>query len=215
VQKNKKSREYEPSEGPIIKQIKYSRILDVLMEQKNNILNDNFGKKTAETTAKEIIYTLCKNTFKIENSFDDFSNDIINILSQLSEKLNNENNFKNSQKNKEFIDIFKITLDISKKIDNLISGNEIKLNFEDAKFLEDDKWNLDIDYISRYPHLIYILNKYEGIYDDIKELYKINIFKPEEDKIPFWLILLRLLSNKNNIEVDYNIESNILSKKNF
>ena len=211
--KNKKSREYEPSEGPIIKQIKYSRILDVLMEQKNNILNDNFGKKTAETTAKEIIYTLCKNTFKIENSFDDFSNDIINILSQLSEKLNNENNFKNSQKNKEFIDIFKITLDISKKIDNLISGNEIKLNFEDAKFLEDDKWNLDIDYISRYPHLIYILNKYEGIYDDIKELYKINIFKPEEDKIPFWLILLRLLSNKNNIEVDYNIESNILSKK--
>ena len=87
------------------------------------------------------------------------------------------------------------------------------MNYEDAKFLEDDKWNLDIDYISRYPHLIYILNKYEGIYDDIKELYKINIFKPEEDKIPFWLILLRLLSNKNNIEVDYNIESNILSKK--
>jgi len=43
--KNKKTKDYEPNEGPIIKQIKYNRIIDVLMVQKTNILNDNFGKK--------------------------------------------------------------------------------------------------------------------------------------------------------------------------
>ena len=52
------TKEYEPYEGPILKQIKYSRILDVLLGNKINILNDNFGKKTAEESAKEIIYTL-------------------------------------------------------------------------------------------------------------------------------------------------------------
>jgi len=43
--KNKKTKDYESNEGPIIKQIKYNRIIDVLMAQKTNILNDNFGKK--------------------------------------------------------------------------------------------------------------------------------------------------------------------------
>ena len=61
--KQKNKSDYEQFEGPIIKPISYKRILEVLMEQKN-ILNDNFGRKLAIESAKEIIYTLSKATLR-------------------------------------------------------------------------------------------------------------------------------------------------------
>ena len=62
--------------------------------------------------------------------------------------------------------------------------------------------------------MIYILNKYEGLYDDLKEFCKIpKDPNDESNSIPYWLILLRLLANRENIEVDYNQEYNSLSKR--
>ena len=206
--KNKKADEYEIYEGPIIKLIKYNRIMDVLKEQKNNILNDNFGQKNAKTTAIQIIYTLSKNTFTIKESFDVFEQNIDDILSNLAKN--------NTQENKEFINIFKITLDIAKKIDEINKSEKIELNLEDTKFIDEYDWYQNIDYTTQYPHLIYILNKYDGIFDDIKELYKKDSFNKNNLKnqisIPYWLILLRLLTYKDNIEIDYYQENNILSK---
>ena len=197
--KNKKADEYEIYEGPIIKLIKYNRILDVLKEQKNNILNDNFGQKNAKTTAIQIIYTLSKNTFTINESFDVFEQNIDDILSNLAKN--------NTQEKKEFINIFKITLDIAKKIDEINKSEKIELNLEDTKFIDEYDWYQNIDYTTQYPHLIYILNKYDGIFDDIKELYKKDSFNKNNLKnqisIPYWLILLRLLTYKDNIEIDY------------
>ena len=207
--KNKKTRDYEPNDGPILKQIKYGRILDVLLSKNNNILNDDYGKKTAQKTAIEIIHTLCKNTFKMSFSFDEFEQDIDNKLNQFKIQ-----NTENKQKIIDFVEIFKITLDIARKIDELNSKENIKLKFDDVNFLKEDKdykWYQDIVYSSKYPHLIYILNKYEGLYDDLKEFCKIP--KDETNCIPYWLILLRLLANKENIEVDYNQENNNLSKR--
>ena len=207
--KNKKTRDYEPYEGPILKQISYGRILDVLLSQKIQILNDDYGKKTAQKTAIEIIFTLIKNTFDIKFSFDEFEQDTDNLLNKLKDE-----NKENKQKIKEFVDIFKITLDIARKIDELNSKEKIKLTYDDVNFLKEDKdykWYRDIDYTTKYPHLVYILNKYEGLYDDLKEFCKIP--KDETDSIPYWLILLRLLANKENIEVDYNQENNNLSKR--
>ena len=204
-----KNKEYEPYEGPILKQIKYSRILDVLLGNKINILNDNFGKKTAEESAKEIIYTLSKNTFQIKESFDEFTTDIDNkIINLKTEPID-------TRKEKDFINIFKMTLDIAKKIDKINNSNDnVKLLFDDTIFFTDQKWYQNLDYTTKYPHLIYILNRYDGIYEDIIEIIKIKKtnFKTDENTIPFWLIILRLLSNIHNIEVDYNQENNELSK---
>lgn len=73
-----KNKEYEAFEGPILKQIKYNRILDVLLGNKNKILDDNFGEKLAEVSAKVIIFTLSKNIFKIEYKFNDIDNRLLN-----------------------------------------------------------------------------------------------------------------------------------------
>ena len=149
--KQKNKSDYEQFEGPIIKPISYKRILEVLMEQKN-ILNDNFGRKLAIESAKEIIYTLSKDRFEIKEDFDEFSKDIENKILNLK-----DNNDK--QKSKNFIAIFKMTLDIAKKIDDINKNNQnIKLLFDDTIFLKYQKWNEKLDYTSKYPYLVYILN---------------------------------------------------------
>ena len=74
------------------------------MEQKNNILIDNLGKKSAETTAIEIINFLRKNTFEIEKSFDKFSKDIDNILCDLLSQ--NDNYNKNNAQKKRNLSIY-------------------------------------------------------------------------------------------------------------
>ena len=58
--KNKKTKDYEPTEGPLLKQIKYNNMIDVLLSQKNIILNDDMGERTAEATAISIIYIYLK-----------------------------------------------------------------------------------------------------------------------------------------------------------
>ena len=64
--------DYEPFEGPIIKPISYNKILDALMAEKD-IFNDNFGRKLSIESAKEIIYTLSKDTPNIQESFVEFT----------------------------------------------------------------------------------------------------------------------------------------------
>jgi hypothetical protein len=124
-----KNKDYEPNEGPIIKQIKYSRLLDVLMAKKNKILDDDFGKKSAETSAKEIIYTLSIESFDVKDSFDEFTNDIENKILNLKDN-------KNIQKEKEFVNLFKMILNISKNIDRMNSNEiNIKLSFDDNALL--------------------------------------------------------------------------------
>ena len=54
--------------------------------------------------------------------------------------------------------------------------------------------------------------QYENLHDELNELYKKEGLINGNNKIPFWLILLRLLSNINNIYVDYKQENNDLSK---
>jgi len=199
-----KNKDYEPSEGPVIKQIKYSRLLDVLMAKKNKILDDDFGKKSAETSAKEIIFTLSIESFGIKDSFDDFTNDIENKILNLKDN-------KNTQKEKEFVNLFKMILNIAKNIDRMNSNEiNIKLSFDDILFLKEQKWYQDIKYTTTYPHLIYILNKYEKIYENINEIYKKDGgINEDNNTIPFWLILLRLLANIDNIEVEYNQDSDL------
>ena len=52
-----------------------------------------------------------------------------------------------------------MTLDISKTIDDINKNNQnIKLLFDDTIFLKYQKWNEKLDYTSKYPHLVYILN---------------------------------------------------------
>jgi hypothetical protein len=53
------------------------------------------------------------------------------------------------------------------------------------------------------------------MYNELIEIYKIHKKEKtmEVNKIPIWLILLRLLCNINNIEVDYKQENNDLSKR--
>ena len=211
--KNKKG-DYEPFQGPILKQIQYNRILDVLLVNKINLLNDERGKKLAETSAKEIIYDLSKNTFKIEESFDNFSENIDTKILELKDPTIK----RDTQKEKDFSNIFKITLDIARKIDKMNEKNNIELSYEDTDFLDDEKLEKiykNIENTTKYPHLIYILNKYEIMYDDLIEIYKIHKKekKLEINKIPIWLILLRLLCNINNIEVDYIQENSYLSKR--
>ena len=210
--KNKKSKDYEPKEGPILKQIKYNRILDALLSKKSDILNDDMGERTAEKTAAIIIYTLSRDRFHISDNYQEFSKNIDQKISQLSENNNKNEEIKDKQEEKQFINVFKMTLDIARKIDELNKKEKIKLSFDDLYIFKDDKWYQNLDYTTQYPHLIYILNKYEGIYEDIKEFCEM----PKEDEyysIPYWLILLRLLANRENIEVDYNLENNALSKR--
>ena len=211
--KNKKG-DYEPFQGPILKQIQYNRILDVLLANKINLLNDDRGRKLAETSAKEIIYDLSKNTFKIEESFDNFSENIDTKILELKD----QNIKRDIQKEKDFTKIFKITLDIARKIDKMNEKNNIELSYEDTDFLDDDKLEQiykNIENTTKYPHLIYILNKYELMYDDLIEIYKMHKKekKFEINKIPIWLILLRLLCNIDNIEVDYIQNNSYLSKR--
>ena len=109
------------SEGPILKQIRYERIIDVLISEKYNILNDNYGKKSALRTATEIIYTLCKNTFHIYDDLDEFEQNIDEKLKKLIDESEDKENGKpeNKQKIKDFVGIFTMTLDIARKIDEL------------------------------------------------------------------------------------------------
>ena len=96
-------------------------------------MNDNFGRKLAIESAKEIIYTLSKNRFEIKECFEEFSKDIENKILNLK-----DNN--NKQKSKNFIDIFKMTLDIAKKIDDINKNKQnIKLLFDDTIFLKYQK----------------------------------------------------------------------------
>ena len=130
--KQKNKSDYEQFECSIIKPISYGRMLEVLVEQKK-ILNDNFGRKLTIGSAKEIIYTLSKNRFEIKECFEEFSKDIENKILNLK-----DNNDK--QKSKNFIDIFKITLDIAKKIDDINKNKQnIKLLFDDTIFLKYQK----------------------------------------------------------------------------
>ena len=158
---------------------------------------------------KNLLKRLSKNTFQIKESFDEFKTDIDNkIINLKTEPID-------TRKEKDFINIFKMTLDIAKKIDKINNSNDnVKLLFDDTIFFTDQKWYQNLDYTTKYPHLIYILNRYDGIYEDIIEIIKIKKtnFKTDENTIPFWLIILRLLSNIHNIEVDYNQENNELSK---
>ena len=60
--------------------------------------------------------------------------------------------------------------------------------------------------------MVYILNKCEHLHNDLKELYKKEGLFTDNNIIHFWLILLRLLNNINNVYVEYKQENNDLSK---
>ncbi len=47
---------------------------------------------------------------------------------------------------------------------------------------------MKLDYTSKYPHLVYILNKCEHLHDDLKELYKKEWLSTDNNIIHFWLI---------------------------
>ena len=194
-----KNGDYEIKEGPLLKKIKHNGIFDILKDNKNEIFNDNFGKKTAKKSAIEIIYILSKTVFKISESFEEFEKDIYTILNKLDFKEINPID-------KQIINIFKIILNISIKIDEINSQMKIKLNYDDAKILKDEIIIKDINYILKYPKLIYVIKKYDGLFEDLKKYCKIP--KEEYDSIPYWLILLRLLSNRENNILEHNQESN-------
>ena len=126
--KNKKTKDYEPTEGPLLKQIKYNNMIDVLLSQKNIILNDDMGERTAEATAISIIYILSKNLFQLSDNLEDFSNNTEQKIEQLLTNVNkNEEEIKNNQNKKEIIDIFTFTLDIAKKIDESNKNEKKKI----------------------------------------------------------------------------------------
>ena len=197
-----KNDEYKTEIGPILKEIKTKNTLDILTRKIGKILEEDYGQKNAEKTAIELIYILSKEIFGEESikDFKVFEKDIDNILNQ----------FQKEEPTTKFIKIFRKTLEIARKIDLSNKNQKKKLNFEDMLIFENDKWYEDRNYTTKFPNLIYILNNYKNIYDNIKEFYtKLN---EDSDSIPYWLVLLRLLSEKNNIKVDYYIESNELSK---
>ena len=72
TKKSKNINDYELNEGPILKKIKYNKILDVLKNELNNILNDNFGTKSAKQTAIEIIYTIVRDKFSLKYDIKTF-----------------------------------------------------------------------------------------------------------------------------------------------
>ena len=47
---------------------------------------------------------------------------------------------------------------------------------------------MKLDYTSKYPHLVYILNKCEHLHNDLKELYKKEGLSTDNNIIHFWLI---------------------------
>lgn len=110
------------------------------MAKKNKILDDDFGKKSAETSAKEIIFTLLIESFDIKDSFDEFTNDFENKILNLKDN-------KNIWKEKEFVNLFKMILNIAKNIDGMNSNDiNIKLSFDDILFLKEPKCYQVIDY---------------------------------------------------------------------
>ena len=60
--------------------------------------------------------------------------------------------------------------------------------------------------------MVYLLNKCEYLHDNLKELYQKESLSTNNNTIPFWLILLRLHNNINNVYVEYKQENNYLSK---
>ena len=207
TKKSKNINDYELNEGPILKKIKYNKILDVLKNELNNILNDNFGTKSAKQTAIEIIYTIVRDKFSLKYDIKTFENDIDNKLNEIV----SNNNIEDTKK---FITYSKLTLYIAKEIDKVNSDEKIKLIYDDMEFLKDDteeKWYQNSEYITKFPHLIYILSKHEKLYDDLKQFNKQQL--DEYKSIPIWIILLRLLANKENILVDYDECFNNLSKR--
>ncbi|KAK8895427.1 hypothetical protein M9Y10_023891 [Tritrichomonas musculus] len=186
-----------PSCGPYFKD---NKIID---KDLVNSLKAFLRKKTTNDKTKftkycvsvgiEIYRYKINNQDEIPNDFNDFRSFIQKELDSLK-----------SDKNKEYI--LKHILEILKIGEQLTYGPRFSFTFNDILFLEKD-WINDETFVNKYPSLVYWLS----LHEDCKEKFQ-HIFRNYEfsdQKLPFWLFALRIMSSLKCIKFNCNNQSRI------
>ncbi|KAK8853815.1 hypothetical protein M9Y10_016358 [Tritrichomonas musculus] len=84
-----------------------------------------------------------------------------------------------------------------------------KLLFDDIAFLSED-WTNDNNLLNKYPSLLFWICKNRQCCDQLISLY--GKFIPKPNKIPFWLLILRILSSNECVTFDNKANITVLAE---
>ena len=181
--------------------------MEIIKKIKEKIQADDEHKKFLDFICNLIKYLLCieekdlsyskniKQNYEI--GIGDETREIINLIQDKNENLEEE---------KFSIDISKSLIIPEFNITKIIQEKLKSLNMEDTFFIIDSNWKKNIKFeYKRYPSLLYFLFKYPECEKELRYfLCKTDsIKKHNTEKFPTFLLILRIFSNIDNIDLQF------------
>jgi len=174
----------EPLNGPLISKTEASEICRSLQSR---LFNDFKDMKECSDTIAKIIYNNIYRTTKADDSDHEGLKDLLSTSFQTMENPNNKQ-------------LLQAALNILSIADNLNDFKDYEFKFDDIKFIRNQKWLQNKEYINRYPSLVFWLCKNQKCMKQLQYIYEKSKLSTHE--LPFWIFVLRIMSAKNCISFD-------------